>query len=881
MPGPATVEELLQLVERSQVADRPVVQKAYSAWQEKSGSSDEPPKFAQFLIESGVITSFHAEQLLAGRYKGFRVGAYRILRLIGVGGMGRVYLAEHAFMKRRVALKILPKSQNKEGSAIERFQREAQAVAALNHPNIVHAYDSGQEGDVYFLAMEYVAGESVQDYVKLYGRVPWPYAADFIRQAAEGLQHAADSGLVHRDIKPGNLLVDLVGTVKLLDLGLAMFFTEQLEGDPLTLRYNENVLGTADYLAPEQAVDSHNIDIRADIYSLGGTLYYLLTGQAPFPAGTIAQKLLWHQQKDPEPVTRIVPDVPKALEVVLQKMMAKKPELRYPTAAAVAAALAPFSKPHPRPFPADAAQQYDAIAPRGSGRPAPSSTKPAHLPPGPSAGAPPLHRPTPGGNAAAMLERPSKPPSSIVKMPKGVDTKPRSTVKMTRPPTPDGGMDFLRGDSQAAQVTKRDLPTLETATAPMAPSKPAINIAWVWAGTAVAAVGILGSLVYYSISKETREAAAGSTVIVVKPGSGPKKPEHASANGNIGDIYVRTGLGVTGPQSLADALETAVRGSRVVLSVKASGDWDVNPMIIGPGGFAKCENLHVVGEKPTVALSTSANEQPIILVRRTRGFTIKDLTIDGNGRTDPLVVLEGDGVENCRLENVTFQNFAGDAVQLRSVRGQKNAAVSITNCTFRGTPTSRGIVLTGAPDDPSPSKEVTIDSCRFLECKAGVAVRGPLATAEVTRSIFANGTAGVVFAPGAAVSLLTSFRVDHGTFWKLAEGVVLEDAPSGGGKVTVSDSLFIEVGAPPLSGPPTVAERLKAPSANLEVSGVFANQVVPPKDPAKATAVGAAPVAANVEFQETDPQKPDFLRPKGLVPGAREPGKPPAGAVLP
>jgi serine/threonine protein kinase len=472
MPGPATVEELLQLVERSQVADRPVIEKARAAWREKKPADESPAAFAQHLIDMGVITPFHAEQLLAGRYKGFRVGAYRILRLIGVGGMGRVYLAEHAFMKRRVALKILPKSQHKESSAIERFQREAQAVAALNHPNIVHAYDSGQEGDVYFLAMEYVAGESVQDYVKQYGPVPWPYAADFIRQAAMGLQHAADSGLVHRDIKPGNLLVDLSGTVKLLDLGLAMFFTDQVEGDPLTLRYNESVLGTADYLAPEQAVDSHNIDIRADIYSLGGTLYYLLSGQAPFPAGTIAQKLLWHQQKEPEAVTSIVPDIPKSLEAVLKRMMAKKPDDRYSTADECAAALAPFSKPHPQPFPPSATKQYETPTVRPPSRPfvPPSQTgKKAQRPP--SA----LRVPNPGKvrtapGASSRRISPvavAKPITSSSASPS--PQKPDASIVDT-----DVGLDFLRATTDKP-ATKPNLSSAETMTSRKVPTTLAEN----------------------------------------------------------------------------------------------------------------------------------------------------------------------------------------------------------------------------------------------------------------------------------------------------------------------------------------------------------------------------------------------------------------------
>ena len=200
--------------------------------------------------------------------------------------MGRVYLGEHTIMKRQVALKILPKTMGADPASLARFYREARAVAALNHPNIVQAYDIDQEGELHYIVMEYVEGLSIQAYIKQNGRLPWPEACTCICQAADALQHAHLAGLIHRDIKPGNLLIDKSNTVKLLDLGLAVFHEDtDEEGEPLTLTNDENVLGTADYLAPEQALDSHNVDIRADIYSLGGTFYFMLTTSVPFPRG--------------------------------------------------------------------------------------------------------------------------------------------------------------------------------------------------------------------------------------------------------------------------------------------------------------------------------------------------------------------------------------------------------------------------------------------------------------------------------------------------------------------------------------------------------------------------------------------------------------------
>ncbi|HCS52845.1 MAG TPA: serine/threonine protein kinase, partial [Planctomycetaceae bacterium] len=211
------------------------------------------------------------------------------MNLLGRGEMSAVYMAEHIAMQRKCAIKVLPANRVKDTSYLGRFQREARAVATLDHPNIVRAYDVDQQNEggaeIHFLVMEYVEGQSIEKLVNSKGPMPFVEIADIIRQAAEGLFHAHNAGLVHRDIKPGNLLVSQNGTVKLLDLGLARFFKEDGE-ESLTIKHDEKVLGTADYLAPEQAVDSHNVDQRGDIYSLGCTFYFALTGHPPFTDGT-------------------------------------------------------------------------------------------------------------------------------------------------------------------------------------------------------------------------------------------------------------------------------------------------------------------------------------------------------------------------------------------------------------------------------------------------------------------------------------------------------------------------------------------------------------------------------------------------------------------
>jgi serine/threonine protein kinase len=285
------------------------------------------------------LTHFQAEQFLQGKWRRFTIGKYKVLDRIGIGGMGSVYLCEHKFMRRLAAVKVLHVARAQDPSALERFYREARAVAALDHPNIVRAYDIDQEDGLHYLVMEYVDGSSLQEIVKQEGQLDPIRSARYISQGALGLQHAHEvAGIVHRDIKPGNLIVDRAGTVKLLDMGLARFFND--DNDLLTKKYDENVLGTADYLAPEQVLDSHGVDIRADIYSLGATFYFCLTARTPFgDDGTTAQKLIWHQTRRPKPVQSFRSDVPAGLIAVLEKMMAKDPEQRYQTPAEVVRAL--------------------------------------------------------------------------------------------------------------------------------------------------------------------------------------------------------------------------------------------------------------------------------------------------------------------------------------------------------------------------------------------------------------------------------------------------------------------------------------------------------------------------------------------------------------
>jgi putative intracellular protease/amidase len=279
---------------------------------------------------------------------------YRIVKLLGTGGMGQVFQAEHKLMERLVALKVINPRLLSNPEALGRFQLEVKAAAKLSHPNIVTAHDAEQAGGVHFLVMEFVDGVDLARLVQQRGALPVKSACHYIRQAALGLEHAFQRGMVHRDIKPQNLMLTRTGQIKLLDFGLARFARDQAaggttasgssSGPPATMTMAGMVLGTPDYIAPEQVFDSRQADIRSDIYSLGCTLYFLLTGQAPFPPGSVTQKLNWHQTNAPRPMKDSRRDLPVELVATVERMMDKDPAKRFQTPAEVALALAPWVK---------------------------------------------------------------------------------------------------------------------------------------------------------------------------------------------------------------------------------------------------------------------------------------------------------------------------------------------------------------------------------------------------------------------------------------------------------------------------------------------------------------------------------------------------------
>jgi WD40 repeat protein/formylglycine-generating enzyme required for sulfatase activity/serine/threonine protein kinase len=266
-------------------------------------------------------------------------GEYVLLDKLGEGGMGVVYKAQHRRMKRLVAVKTISRREIGSPDAVKRFYREVETAAKLNHPNIVQAYDASEHDGVHYLVMEYVEGEDLAALVKEHGALPIAQAVDYVLQAARGLQYAHKHQIIHRDIKPSNLLLDKEGTVKILDMGLASIAGLAEDSDRDRLTSSGQMMGTCDYMAPEQAMDAHHADARADIYSLGCTLYRLLTGRALYQGESMIQVLLAHRESPIPSLCQARPEVPPQLETVYQKMVAKKPEDRYQSMTEVLAAL--------------------------------------------------------------------------------------------------------------------------------------------------------------------------------------------------------------------------------------------------------------------------------------------------------------------------------------------------------------------------------------------------------------------------------------------------------------------------------------------------------------------------------------------------------------
>jgi eukaryotic-like serine/threonine-protein kinase len=305
-------------------------------------SNADPLTVAKEVVRRGWLTAFQVRMFWNSRGHELFLGQYVLLEKLGEGGMGEVYKARQRRLERDVALKVIRRERLDNPAAVSRFRREVQAVASLAHPNVVRAYDADEAGGVHFYAMEFIEGINLARLVREQGPLPVADACDCVRQSALGLQHAHERGLVHRDIKPSNVLLGSNGVVKLLDLGLARLHDVAGAEQQTRLTHEGLVIGTPDFIAPEQARNSHGADIRADLYSLGCTYFYLLTGQPPYPGGTPTERLVKHSVEPIPDVRQLRADVPVGIAAVIQKLLAKRPEDRFQAPAELAEVVEPY-----------------------------------------------------------------------------------------------------------------------------------------------------------------------------------------------------------------------------------------------------------------------------------------------------------------------------------------------------------------------------------------------------------------------------------------------------------------------------------------------------------------------------------------------------------
>lgn len=818
-----TADSFLNVVKKSGLIAGDRLKDLVQEFRDSGVNVDDSQILAGKLTDRGALTRWQADKLLQGKTRGFFLSKYRLLSLLGKGGMSSVYLAEHVLMRRRCAIKVLPQKRVNDSSYLARFHREAQAVASLDHPNIVRAYDVDvdrtieKNHEIHFLVMEYVDGRSLQELVQTDGPLDCVRAADTIRQAADGLAHAHLAGMVHRDIKPANLLVDANGTVKILDLGLARFFNE--DDDSLTVAHDEKVLGTADYLAPEQALDSHGVDARADLYSLGCTMHYLLTGHPPFTAGTLAQRLMAHQTKEPPGIETERDDVPEDLLAIVRKMMAKKMEDRYQTANEVSEHLAAWLIEH-------ANEEWKSAHPMltgsGFGGPAPSGSQPTIDTIASGRGSDAVTAPAAGSgddNLASFLSNlsvaeteapsgngspePKKRPGSAPLLPvassdraavsaTGRDTSGSAVVRapaavpVAKPIAGAGSPRAVqvarpvasKANGETAKTTKAAPPRFARLLADIRKRKIAVI-------AATAALLVAGTI--WGVIAIFHQGGDGDDS---KPGPSP-----TPTTGN-NEIIVATGSKFP---TLKKAIAEAIRrydedGGRKETTqvVRLQAGATYKERIRLDNSDKKLDNLtlKIVCESAKPAILAPSGPEPVVKLTWMGTFA---LTLEGvdirSDKGSTAIELNGFFLGGLKLRDLNVSGFTSQAILAEGVQGfpTANFVTAIDQVRVKpSNPQAVGMRFNGE------TSQVQITGCRFLgKMSAGIVYNGNLEDCSVSQSIFHDAADGIRVDGS---HRLLRLRIHNNTFHQCGNGIVFSEMPAEGtGGLVISRNLFAKV----------------------------------------------------------------------------------------
>jgi serine/threonine protein kinase len=827
MPAPTTADELIDLAKKSGVVEEKRLDAALAKLRAAGTMPVEPGKLAGILVRDGILTHFQAEQFLQGRWRRFTIGKYKVMEKLGSGGMGNVYLCEHKFMRRRAAVKVLPAAKAEDPSSLERFYREARAVAALDHPNIVRAYDIDQDDKLHFLVMEYVDGSSLQEIVKKFGPMDITRAVHYIRQAAIGLQHAHQAaGLVHRDIKPGNVLVDRTGIVKVLDMGLARFFHD--EEDVLTKKFDETVLGTADYLAPEQALDSHGVDIRADIYSLGATFYFLLTGSTPFSEGTVAQKLIWHQTRQPKAMRTIRPEIPAELAAVVEKMMAKDPAQRYQTPWEVVEALSPWTQ---QPIPPPPEKEMPRLSPAamgsmseiniGSGlhRLPPVPQRPATPLPSPAPARPPtpppLSKPSPAPPMPPPQAQTSSPASPVAKSDFGSADSGSGNVGLVAPPVEENeGVPWERFTNDTDNPTARVDTVVQSLRSRTSTFERLQEHPYFWYYVAagvfllVLAAGILWAVMRSSTDSKSTSASrmVSKTLYVTDNKVGP-------------DDFL----------TIQEALRRVKAGDRIIVRK------DIHEEHLQIEDRRWLKNVTIEGQNPSGdrvvwRISNSSKDKPLLELNNTEGLSVKGFTLDGDSRVDDLVVLFGQ-CPGLSLEDIQFQGFKRTAVNLLHCAGATDRPVTLAGLraiTYIKAEAALLFSFRESITKPRGNEHIRVSNCIFAgPFQTAVQLTGPEQDIEFRSNRFFGAESGFVYKPGKSVQPLVMTVVSN-TFCRLQNGLVFESLPQPPNpiqesRVLVEKNLFAQTAVIAKTG---AASSTPQPTKNGDPLQTLADQVI-------------------------------------------------------